>query len=923
MRLPWVSKVTFQMRLTGSLLFLATILVLIPCPCSAEKPFVPPASPRAMLDFNPGWKFIRQDVPEAEKSDFDDSHWATVSTPHTYNDTDSYAQIISHSGGDRYAYAGIAWYRKHFKLPAGDIGDKVFLEFEGIRQAARFWVNGHDAGLYENGVTPYGLDLTRFVKFGDADNVIAVKVDNRTDYREASTGVPFEWEGRAFNPDYGGLHSNVRLILTGKVYQTLPLYDDLRTTGIYIYPSDFSFSNKTCDVSIESQVRNEAGSRRSITFSAVLVDANGQVGARFQGDTSDLAEDGTRTFTASGQLANAHFWNVNDPYLYNVYCILAADGKVVDVQRVRTGFRQAEFKGGAGTGGVYLNGRFIYLTGYAQRSVDDWAGLGEAYPDWMHDYNAALVRRTHANYLRWMHIAPQPVDVRACDRFGIVEVCPAGDKEGDPALDRRLSMKAAARQWEQRMEVMRDTLILYRNDPSILFWEAGNSVLTPNHMRQMVALRKQWDPHGDRVIGYRGNSDNVANQALTPIAEYYGVMIGQDPRTDELQDYTNLFRAYSAQRRDRAPLIECEDFRDEAARRFWDNDSPPFFGFKPGPRDVYHWNSETFCLAAAVRYHDYDINRISNPDPAHSKWSGYASIYWSDCNADGRQDSSEVARVSGKVDAVRLPKQAYYVYRVMQNPQPDIHIIGHWTYPMNTVKTVYVAANHTDSVELFVNGKLLGTTNRPCDFVDTDHGQNKDLGNTGYIYAFPGVHFEPGEIKAVGRIGDKTVAADSRETAGPPQRLRITVHTGPKGLRADGSDVAFIDFEVVDAKGERCPTDQAQVKFKLTGPAVWRGGYDSGITNSINHFYLDTECGVNRVAIRSTLTPGTITLTASRPGLAPAVVHIKSMPVDIASGLETEMPQTLPAPEDALQKHTVSLTETVTRRRGNSTTSPN
>ena len=188
------------------------------------------------------------------------------------------------------------------------------------------------------------------------------------------------------------------------------------------------------------------------------------------------------------------------------------------------------------------------------------------------------------------------------------------------------------------------------------------------------------------------------DQAATPVAEYFGVMIGQDRRTDELKGYTNLFRAYSAERRDRAPLIETEDFRDEAARRFWDDYSPPHFGFKPGPNDVYHWNSETFCLAAAVRYHDYVSNLITNTEPAHSKWSGYASIYWSDSNADGRQDSSEVCRVSGKVDSVRLPKQAYYVYRVMQNPAPDIHIIGHWTYPTNTVKTIYVAANHCDSV---------------------------------------------------------------------------------------------------------------------------------------------------------------------------------------------------------------------------------
>jgi beta-galactosidase len=848
---------------------------------AAETRFTPPASPRTDYSFNPDWKFIREDVTNAGRVDFDDSQWATVSAPHTYNDVDSYTDLISHSGGDRHAYAGIAWYRKHFKLPAAAKDGKVFLEFEGLKQAGRFWVNGRLVGKYENGVTPLGLDLTGFVNFGDADNLIAVKVDNRNDYQEEATGVPFEWMGRAFNPNYGGLNHDIRLHLAGKVYQTLPLYENLKTTGIYIYPSNFDLKDKTCDVNIESQVRNESGDQQSITLSAVVADAQGTVCAKFQGDPSDLVDGETEVFKAGGKLADAKFWSDENPDLYDVYCILTVNDKVVDVQKIRTGFRKAEFKGGAGTGGVYLNDQFVWLTGYAERSADDWAGLGEAYPDWMHDYNADLVRSTHANYIRWMHISPQAVDVRACDQAGIIEICPAGDKEQDPVLDRRLQPDVAARQWAQRAEVMRDSMIFFRNDPSILFWEAGNNSITTPHLQQMLGLQKQYDPNGGRVTGCR----TLNEPSATPIAGYFGVMIGQDPRTDELKGYTNMFRAYSAERRDRAPLIETEDFRDEAARRFWDDYSPPSFGFKPGPNDVYHWNSETFCLAAAVRYHDYFSNIITNTDPARSKWSGYASIYWSDSNADGRQDSSEVCRVSGKVDSVRLPKQAYYVYRVMQNPAPDIHIIGHWTYPTNTMKTVYVAASHCDSVELFVNGKSVGVTNRSCDFVDTFNNENKDLGNTGCIYAFPEVKFEPGTIKAVGQAGGKIVAQDEIETAGAPKGIKLTVHTGPNGLQADGSDVAFFDVEVVDARGRRCPTDEARVDFKLDGPALWRGGYNSGITNSVNNLYLDTECGINRVTIRSTLQPGTITLTATRNGLEPATAKIESRPVEIKGGL--------------------------------------
>jgi beta-galactosidase len=379
-------------------------------------------------------------------------------------------------------------------------------------------------------------------------------------------------------------------------------------------------------------------------------------------------------------------------------------------------------------------------------------------------------------------------------------------------------------------------------------------------------LRKEWDPQGGRAMGARGNSDSAANSALTPVSEYYGVMMPQDPRLDQLASPTAMFRGFSLERRDRAPIIEAEDFREEAARRFWDNESPPHFGFKKGPNDTWNLNSESFCLAAAKRYHDYVINCISNTDPAHARWSGYASIYWSDENADGRQASSEVCRVSGKVDAARLPKEAYYVYRVMQNDAPDIHIIGHWTYPAGTVKTVYVAANHCQSVELFINGKSHGVVTAPAD---------------GYIFAFPDIAFEPGVIKAVARTEGKAVAEDQIQTAGEAKALKLTAHTGPKGLQADGSDVAFFDVEAVDAQGRRCPTDEARVDFKLAGPATWRGGYNSGRTNSVNKLYLDTECGVNRVAVRSMLTAGRITLAATRQGLVPATIEIQSQPVEM------------------------------------------
>lgn len=817
--------------------------------------FVPPASPRETLDFNVGWKFVREDVAGAEAADFNDPKWTTVSTPHSFNDVDSFRTIISHGGGDRGTYKGLSWYRRHFKLPASYAGRKIFLEFEGMRQAGDIFLNGKQVGLYENGVTAYGLDITSAVKLGGAENVLAVKVDNRTTYAERATATTFQWNSNDFNPDHGGINRRVWMHVMGAIHQTLPLFYGLETAGVYVHAENFAIAKKTADVTVEAEVRNGASDRATVGLSAVVVDRDGMVRARFEGEPVDMVAGEKTVLTAAGPLKDARWWSVEDPYLYDVWSVLTVDGKTVDAVKTVTGFRKAEFKGGAGTGGVYLNDKFVYLKGYAQRSSNEWAGLGAGYPEWLHEYTARLMRESHANYVRWMHVSPQKVDADALCRQGIIQVCPAGDKEGD----------SVGRRWEQRVEVMRASMIYFRNNPSILFWETGNTVVTAEHMGQMVALRKELDPAGGRVMGTRGNDNVALNQAITPVAEYYGVMIGQDPRTDALAP-GDIFRGYSTARRDRAPLIETEDYRDEGARRFWDDYSPPYFGFKKGPNDTYQLNSETFALGSVKRYWAYWQNRISNPDPAHSKWAGYASIYFSDSDADGRQDSSEVCRVSGKVDAVRLPKEIYYAHRVMQGDAPDLHILGHWSYALEhegrkTVKTMYVIANHVEQVELLLNGKSLGV---------------KTEADNGYIYAFPDVEFVPGTLKAVARRGGAVVAQQELTTAGAPEAVKLRVIAGPKGLVADAEDAFLIDFEVVDAKGNRCACDDARVDFTITGPGIWRGGYNSGKIDTTNNLYLNTECGVNRVAVRSTLTPGTITVTASRAGLKASQVQVVS-----------------------------------------------
>src|SRR5690349_16603888 len=116
------------MTRSGVLKLLAVFCAGIPLAGFAQA-YSPPASPRVTYNFNPGWRLFVGDPAGASTNGFDDSTWKPVTLPHAWNEDDAFRVGIADLS------TGIAWYRKHFVLPPGSSGKKIFLEFEGIRQA--------------------------------------------------------------------------------------------------------------------------------------------------------------------------------------------------------------------------------------------------------------------------------------------------------------------------------------------------------------------------------------------------------------------------------------------------------------------------------------------------------------------------------------------------------------------------------------------------------------------------------------------------------------------------------------------------------------------------------------------------------------------------------------------------------------------
>lgn len=800
-------------------------------------------SVRGKYNFNAEWLLNIGDNADAKEIKFDDRNWKRVTLPRPFNEDEAFKLSIEQLTDT------VVWYRKHFRLPAGSKGKKVFVEFEGVRQGADFYINGKTIGLHENGAMAVGFDLTPYIRYS-GDNVLAVRVDNNWNYRERATNTKYQWSDRNFNANYGGIPKNVWLHVTDKLYQTLPLYSNLKTTGVYIYANDIRVKSRKAVIHAESEVYNEYSRAKEVLYRAELIDRDGQLLKTFESTPVVVAPGEKVVLKAFSEVDNLHFWSWGYGYLYVVKTSLWVDGKKIDEVDTRTGFRKTRF----GKGMIWLNDRVIQVKGFAQRTSNEWPGVGMSVPAWLSDYSNGLMVEGNANLVRWMHITPWKQDIESCDRVGLMQAMPAGDAEKD----------RQGRQWEQRVELMRDAIIYNRNNPSIIFYECGNESISREHMNEMKAIRDQYDPNGGRAIGSREMLDIRE-------AEYGGEML-----------YINKSKHH--------PMWAMEYCRDEGLRKYWDEYSYPYHkngegnnAFRSAMTNkvqkkvdarAYNHNQDSFTIENVIRWFDYWRERPGTGDRVSS---GGVKIIFSDTNTHYR--GVENYRRSGVTDPMRIPKDPFFAHQVMWDgwvdiENPRIHIIGHWNYNDTVVKPVYVVSN-TEQVELFLNGKSMGLGRQTHRF----------------LYTFDNIAFIPGKLEAVGYDENgKETCRTELTTSGEAEQIKLSVIQNPKGWKADGADMILLQVEVTDKDGNRCPLANNLIHFDLEGPAEWRGGIAQGPDNYILSKDLPVECGINRALIRSLVDSGKVHIKATADCLKPAELELSTLPVEVEHGLSNYIP---------------------------------
>ena len=222
-------------------------------------------SGRQVYNFNPGWRFYRGDVKGAEAADFNDRDWEVVSTPHS-------VQLMPAEASGCRNYQGIAWYRKHFTVPASLKGMDVTIHFEAIMGKQKFYVNGQLVKEHLGGYLPVNVSLTEAgVQAGDSC-VIAVMADNSND----KTYPPGKTQYTLDFAYHGGIYRDVWMIGKAPVAITDAI-EAGKVAGGGVFVHFDNLSEESAEVYVNTHVKNSAAASRRVTVETTLTDADGRL----------------------------------------------------------------------------------------------------------------------------------------------------------------------------------------------------------------------------------------------------------------------------------------------------------------------------------------------------------------------------------------------------------------------------------------------------------------------------------------------------------------------------------------------------------------------------------------------------------------------------------------------------------------------
>lgn len=755
------------------------------------------------------WKFIKQDVSNAQSPSLSDASWRDLNLPHDWSIEGKFSANEPTGSSFGYLPSGIGWYRKSFTLSGDLTSKKVFIHFEGVYHQSKVYINGKLLGERFYGYSQLIYDLTPHLTV-NGKNVLAVRVDNTDPDSRWYTG--------------SGIYRDVWLVVTDNLH-----VDHFGTT--ITTPT----SAPLADVRVATSVKNEYRSAMPVTLETILQDSSGNVLGR-DSSVKEIGANELFVFTQDFINVPISLWSTKSPTMYQAVSRVISAGTVKDSLVSPFGVRKVEFNKERG---FLLNDKPILLKGVNMHH--DLGCIGSAY------YERAMIRRLNIfksmgiNAIRTSHNPHASNLLDLCDRMGFLVVDEAFDKfSGDffPTYNQ---------DWKKDLQ---DFIDRDKNHPCVVQWSVGNEVAEDDgaRLKAMVDFVHSYEP--TRPVSFSW-SPHTVNSFLD----------GNSNLKSQLSsmDVLNINYAEHLVERVRALVHNKVMLMTEAMAYYRGQGTTIKAYFEQNPwLDVpeYDYLSGAFLWTGI----DYIGEAVS----------GWPMHGWN-CSL---------------VDLTGYMRPVAYLHKSFVAEQPMVYIAvrhkeldvppavkGHWDWPPlvnhwtltdlegETVR-VYAYTNQP-TVELTVNGVSKGKKNL-ADFTDK------------MIYW--DLPYEPGTIRADCGSADQSVVSYQLKTAGEAAKIELTADTTT--IFSNGKDVCHIEVRIMDAEGNLVPSAKNTLTFKVIGEGTLLA-IDNGDLQSTEQ-YQGTDrrsafYGRALAVLKSGMSPGTMQLTASAPGLASSSIVIKTI----------------------------------------------
>ena len=818
-------------------------------------------------NFNKDWYFKLNSQGDFSKKDVDVHDWSKLNLPHDwsiYFDFD-HKSPARNEGGQ--LNGGTAWYRKTFTVDEAAKDKDVRINFDGVYMDSKVYVNGKFVGHYPSGYNHFSYDITEFLTKDGSENTIAVQVTNKQPSSRWYSG--------------SGIYRDVTLSYRDKV--------QVAENGNHITtPKLAEQKDGNVETQIQSKIKNTAKTLAKVFVEQQIFTKEGKaVSDLVRSVTKNLSGNETADFKQTILVNKPTLWTTKSyhPQLYVLKTKVYNEGQLVDVTEDTFGYRYFNW---TAKDGFSLNGERMKFHGVSIHHDNGALGAEENYKATYRKLK--LLKDMGVNSIRTTHNPASPQLLDAAANLGLLvqeeafDTWYRGKKTYDYGrfFDQDATHPEAKKgeKWSDfdlRTMVERD-----KNNPSIVMWSLGNEVdeadggeRSLETAKRLKAVIKAIDTERYVTMGENKFSNRSTGEflKLAAIMDAVGMNYGE--------------RNYDAVRRAHPDWLIYGSETSSATRTRGSYFDPAHLLSHDNRRNRHYEQS------------DYGNDRVGWGRTATESWTfdrdraGYAGQFiWTGFDYIGEptpwhnQDNTPVkSSFFGIIDTAGLPKNDFYLYRsewYSAKEKPTVRIMPHWNWTDETLRERNMLVNgkvpvrtfsNAASVELLLNNQTLGK--KEFTKKTTADGRPYHEGaNPGELYLEWLVEYKPGTLTAIARDENgKEIARDSVTTAGEPARVRLTKEEHV--ITADGKDLSYIHYEIVDEDGNVVPTANNLVHFNLHGQGQIVG-VDNGEQASRERYKAQKDGtwqrkafnGKGVVIVKSTEKEGKFTLYADSAGLA-------------------------------------------------------